>query len=510
MAKRKTKRNQKAQTPAWWNAMISRREAGQRLAALATGAAMLPYASILTGCGEEVELDALELQQKQGWQVGADGENLDFKDEQTRDSLGQAWENYADPAALMVAYEPKNYRWKPFKVTTLVQSLSQETLRKQVKPVLSDAMKTAYARGLGMREIIQKMDNPSSTMIIADLHGEESVAFGAALADVANVVIGFDNWPHPQGVVPAHRTLGAMMYYAREVSVKTEEKLSWDAPAVILLDNHRLGEYTDEWDVFDNRYVAKVPSAPSLASYKVNRVLYVIPDRDTKNELDDLNDDFVYYKEKNISVDLLPMSDFKPAVAAAMATSASAKTSADSMIAAFTGSDSAIAKAMNASAQKDTVVATPASTRTVYHYGGGPSYWPIFFGNYNTPSTIRRPGGYRAPSQGPSKPEYKPERRPTLFSSRTVGSQTSGVGKQKPTGFGRVSANVNSDGNVTRVRQSRNYSSTGTSRASRSTSTSSSSRSSRSYRSSSSKSSSSRSSSGRSGSFGRSRSSSSS
>jgi hypothetical protein len=63
------------------------------------------------------------------------------------------------------------------------------------------------------------------------------------------------------------------------------------------------------------------------------------------------------------------------------------------------------------------------------------TYWPA-------PSVARPPTRFNAPS-------YKPAARPTMFSARNTGV-TSGVGRSKPTGFGRVSTRVDGSGKVSR------------------------------------------------------------
>ena len=65
-----------------------------------------------------------------------------------------------------------------------------------------------------------------------------------------------------------------------------------------------------------------------------------------------------------------------------------------------------------------------------YGYGAGPA-----------PSAPRRRARPRRPRGLSSAPAYRPSFRPTLFASRTIGG-AAGVGKQKPSGFGRVSVRM--------------------------------------------------------------------
>jgi len=65
---------------------------------------------------------------------------------------------------------------------------------------------------------------------------------------------------------------------------------------------------------------------------------------------------------------------------------------------------------------------------------GGPRY------GWTAPAASRPPATVRPPS-------YKPASRPTMFSSRTTGGAR-GVGRTKPTGFGKVSSRVGSGGKI--------------------------------------------------------------
>ncbi|MBO0861503.1 MAG: hypothetical protein J2P21_24040, partial [Chloracidobacterium sp.] len=49
---------------------------------------------------------------------------------------------------------------------------------------------------------------------------------------------------------------------------------------------------------------------------------------------------------------------------------------------------------------------------------------------------------------------YRPESRPTIFSSSRIGG-ASGIGKTRPSGFGRTSVRMSSDGHVTGARPGR-------------------------------------------------------
>lgn len=413
----------------WWREMLTRREANGRIAKLGLSAMILATAGVGVGCGGgdeeedgvDVERDALELQQKEGWNIGATDRTLTIVHKAGTDSQGTTnWSGFLDSSSLLKAYQPKNSAWQPYVVPTLVQSLAQPSLRSAVQPVYSSSMGEAYSRGLGMREIITKSKNSEGTAIIVDLPGPEAVAYAAALADVADPVITFDNWPHPLGVVRSQETLGAMLYYAGEVTEKAAKRPA-GAPAVIILDSQRLAPYTDEDNQFDNRYVAKVPTADKLAAMKVTNVLYAVPDGSRTAELDDLNEDFAVYKEKGINVAMVPLTNFKPDE------SASASDTSGKNVAGTT-------------------------THRTYYYGGGPMFSPWFFYHYPLfVAAYSLPSRSRLPNTSITGRNYTPSRRPTVFSARSVGGG-SGVGRQRPTGFGRVSTRVGSNGRTTGVR----------------------------------------------------------
>lgn len=416
----------------WWQQMLTRREANKTIAKI--GIATLAAAAVgVVGCGDdsedlddgatEVQQDALELQKKEGWNAGSTDKQLTFTGKTGTDSQGSMdWANYNTSAALLKAWGVKNSAWQPYVVPTLVQALDQASLKGQIGPVFTPAMRDAYSRGLGMREILQKSKNPETTMIVVDIPGPEAVAYAAALADVADPVITFDNWPHPLGVVKSHETLGAMLYYAAEVSAKAAKRTDKAAGALVL-DANRIVAEVDPDTQFDNRYLAKVPTADKLQAMKTTNVIYAVPDKGVTAERDDLNEDFAAYKEKGINVSMIALSDFtpdpneKPDSAASLAGSGT----------------------------------TTTTHHTVYHYGGSPFFSPWFFYHYPVFIGSGIPASSRLPATNMRGNTYSPARRPTMFSGRTVGGG-SGVGKQRPSGFGRVSTRVDGTGRTTGIR----------------------------------------------------------
>ncbi len=434
------------QAPNWFEKHLSRRQLGKGLAWTA-GLSMAGLALYqLAGDDEpEVAEDSLELQKKEGWNIGSTGKALVFPAAVSpTDSVGKAWSAF-DPNYLISIYQPRDAKWQPFFSPTLLQSLSQVSLNKEIKLIRTGEMIEAYQRAEGLRSLLASGKNTNQTLIISDLPGPASIAVGAAMADVATLVPVFDNWPHPLGVVRSHETLSAMGYYANEIEEK-RKKLPENAPALLLLDSNRLSPYSDQDNQFDNRYLAKLPPAEQLKQRGILQVIYLAKDQTQAAELDDINEDFVEWQKNGINVRLLRLSEFKPYDQSLTASNTNSTTS------------------------------TSGSTSTVrhYYYGGYPySHW-WFYDHYyySRPTTIIYGNGYgygsgygssyRVPPPVNSRPtfdppSYRPQSRPTMFSASRVGTSpgATGVGRTRPTGFGRTSVRRGGDGRVSGVRSGR-------------------------------------------------------
>jgi hypothetical protein len=417
----------------WFTQHISRRSVGKGLAwTAALGMAGVTIAQFAGGDEPEVSLDSLDLQKREGWDVGSKDRKLFYNEGLTaNDSREKSWSAF-DPNYLISIYQPRGARWQPFFVPTLIQSLSQQSLNSQVRLQNTAAMRESYERAEGLRNLIAQSPSASQTLIIADLPGPAAVAVGAAMADTAELVPVFDNWPHPLGVVRSHETLGSMIYYAHEVEEK-RSKLGENAPAIMLLDSTRLSNYTDQDTQFDNRYLAKVPPAEQLKQRGIQNIVYLVKDQTQTQELDDINEDFVEWQKQGITVRMLRLSDFKPYE--------------DTAAAPLSGG-------------------TTGNTTTVvrhHYYGGSPllHWWFFSHYGYGSPGVLRdsRNIPIPRPSSPPpnyNPPTYRPTSRPTVFSSTRVGGATgTGVGRSRPTGFGRTSVRMGGDGNVTGVRSGR-------------------------------------------------------
>ncbi|MGE0129946.1 MAG: hypothetical protein AB7U82_17830 [Blastocatellales bacterium] len=416
----------------WFTNHISRRSVGKGLAwgAVLTMAGVTVY-QLASDDDPEVSEDSLDLQKKQGWNIGSTDKKLSFVGATMTDSRGNLWRGF-DPNYLISVYQPRDPQWKTFFAPTLIQSLSQSSLGSQMKPVNAPTMPDTYERAGALRNLISQTPDAKQTLIISDLPGPQSIAVGAAMADTAHLIPIFDNWPHPLGVVRSHETLGAMAYYAGEIDEK-RSKLTENSPAMLLLDSNRLTPYSDQDTQFDNRYLAKLPPTDQLKQRGIQQVIYLVKDQNQKQELDDINDDLIEWQKQGINVRMLRLSDFKPYDEPAQAATAGTSTSS-------------------------------STVQRHYYYGGSPMMHWWFFSNYgygyprdvyvyrdgrNVPIPPRSTSG---PTYDP--PNYRPTSRPTVFNASRVGGVT-GVGKTRPSGFGRTSVRVSNDGRVTGVRSGR-------------------------------------------------------
>ena len=411
----------------WWQA-VDRRTFGKGVVAFASLLSM-------SGCGSEEEMsgDTLTLQQQHGWNVGAQERRLVFSGTPVqRDAAGSAdWQAYTDPTRLIGAWQPRQTAWQPFFVPTLMQALRESSLRSQIRPIINPRMQEAFRRGQTLQQdLLSQVTNASETFFIADLPGPEAVAFAAGMAAGLDPILTFDNWPHPQGVVRSHDTLAALLTFA-ELVQQRRESLADGAPGLLLLDSERLAPYVDEGSQFDNRYLASAPGAAELQQRGVKQILYITPNRAQRNESDDLNPLFVEYQSAQMGVEMFPLTDLVPV------TETVERTEPDGT--------------------------TQTVRETHYYYGGGLSshlgffllysfllpppmlFYPSYAGRGFAGRSVAR-GDLRRPANV-RRPNYQARPRPTMFSGRGVGGQR-GVGRRRPSGFGRTTVR-SSGGRVT-------------------------------------------------------------
>jgi len=272
-----------------------------------------------TGCAQLVDAvraddagTALDQQQESGWNVGSEDEPLTFPGAQANDiSGGAAWRDQRLGLALRLA--PAGARWQPFYSPTLFQSLEaprNADLREAIRPIYTPEMALAFRRGEALLSLL--MDGGlcrTGVGIVLDLDGPEAVAVAAALAPCFDPVFVFANWPHPAGVVPAHLTLGAGLYFLPAFE-RARAGRPGTAPPAFVLDRRRMAAYVDDAGQFDNRYGVGLPPPEALSAGGVTRLLYVTPDDRVTAESDDLNDDLVAAAQSGVDVQLLALSDF--------------------------------------------------------------------------------------------------------------------------------------------------------------------------------------------------------
>lgn len=406
-----TETTDKTEGAAWWEHSLNRRDAHK----LGLGIAVVAAA---TGCDDTkvVDLDALEAQKKGGWDVGDKNAKLPIGGATTRDSKGgQGWKSYTTAPKILEAVRPKNGTFAKWQMPTLFQSLEQQSLAVQMKPVSTAATQETYNKARGLGSLVQGSENPEKTLLIVDVQGAHAPAAAAGMAEWVEPVFKLDNWPHPKGVVKSQETLGSALYYAAELEEK-KAKRDAKAPAAIILDSNRLAAYSNPDKQFDNRYFVEMPSADELKAAGIERVVYV-PMNETATESDDLNDAAVEYENASLKVAQVPLASFK----------------------------------------KDPDAKPPEEGKEDpahgYYYGGERRHHTHFYTHY--PMFIYMGGpryGWVPPAQSrpPARvrpPSYKPRSRPTVFSSRKTGGGR-GVGKSKPTGFGKVSSRVGKGGKI--------------------------------------------------------------
>lgn len=368
---------------------------------------------------------ALELQQAEGWNAGGYSPTLPESDLVRRDCEGKI----VDPAVLKdlaLELRPKSDRLRPYYVPTLFQVLQtqgQSSLGQALRAAKTASIEEAFGKGEAVLSLFLGVEMPKDTALIVDLPGPQSVAFAAAVSGRFHPIFVFDNWPHPRGVVSSDQTLGTAAYYRPKFLAAVDDPL---APPIIVLDRWRLSPYSDDPRFFDNRYLARLPSADAMKTLGYRRVLYIAPGGRLADsmELDDLNDDFVAYRDEGIEVKLLALTDIRLASAEDLAVSKDGH---------VTGTDPS---------RTETKPTSAPHTPRGYYYHGSPFSHYQFWSHY----------GWYAPPTGvigvPAIPRpmgagFVPSRRRTLFSGSGI-MPTGGSSRTIPPNFGRVRTNPSS------------------------------------------------------------------
>lgn len=393
----------------WWQESlaiagdpVARRQALQALSIV--GASLLGVGVIgsltcaaASGGDDDTRLekrDALAMQRDYGWDFGSETEPLTFD--------GQTYAPFDRNALVTLVNDltPSTAGLRPYFVPTLLQApfgvpkiivqgktTPPRLLKDVLVPINTAAMRDAYRQGKALASLFE--GTPGDRVVIADLEGPLSVAFAAGAASLFEPVFVLDNWPHPLGVVPAHLTLAALAHY-QPLFVRARSARKGTSYPLFVLDRNRLNGYTSENTQFDNRYVARLPSASNLKSLGDSRVLYIVPSGSYDRECDDLNADLVEYGKSGIEVKMSAASDF----------------SAD------------------ATAASTPPAGTAPEDWPPFYYGGSPDSHYSFWDDYgwNKP---QRP--VRRPATGVSglSRSYRPAPRATAFSSSGTGTTKS-------------------------------------------------------------------------------------
>jgi len=312
----------------WWQASLDELQASvtRRRAiglALGAGGAVVGFGALVAliahGCSEEDEPEvlrkkSLEMQVTYGWNFGAPQESVTF------DGISTSPFDRSALAHLASDLRPRSARYAGFYTPTLFESPSARPLSSFVDepetivpldqvlmPIFTPLMRRAYRQGEALASLVAEQ-SLSTALVIVDLDGPQSVAFAAGASQALEPIFTFGNWPHPRGVVKAHRTLAAAAYF-QPLFAKAQQRAA--RPALVVLDAQRSSLYRDDATQFDNRYVPLLPTPAALRQWGVSHVLYVTQGS-VYRESPDLNDVFLAYQAAGIEVKLVAEEAFAP------------------------------------------------------------------------------------------------------------------------------------------------------------------------------------------------------
>jgi hypothetical protein len=229
------------------------------------------------GCGEPSQPEALKPKDLFSIDtVGADSRK------------GEGWRKFLSAAELHRAWAPlPQSPWRPYYKPTLIAAVA--AVESAAMPVVNVGMTPAMEEAQRYASTFL----PAGTAVIVDLIGEQSVVWAAALRRRGMVpVLMINNWPHQFGILRLERPLGALLYYADEVS---QAPLPPNAPPVFILDRTRLSQkgLNPTSGQFDNRYFhaqTDFPTPSMLRSRGIQQVFYINPQGiQAGDEEDDLN-----------------------------------------------------------------------------------------------------------------------------------------------------------------------------------------------------------------------------
>ena len=270
---------------------------------------------------------SLDMQKEYGWNFGATGEALVFDGTSTqpfdRKSLETIAEDMAPATALYGHYWNPTLFQAPLAMPKSKPAGDPDApaflpLKDVIVPISTAAMTRALGQGKALAALLAANAKKTKDLaLVVDLPGPLAVAFAAGLVNQFDPIFLFDNWPHPHGVVAAHLTLAAAMYYqplfakARQLNANTNSGTPKLRP-MFVLDRARLATYVDDTTQFDNRYTAKMPSPADLRAMTTSNLLYIGPNAIDRFELDDLNDDFARWSTAGAVFHVCPANSFEP------------------------------------------------------------------------------------------------------------------------------------------------------------------------------------------------------
>lgn len=201
-----------------------------------------------------------------------------------------AWRSHVEPEALFDLWGPAPASpWSAYHRPTLFAAL--QARGKSLEPWPEEV--PGLAPEAAPRVLPDWADE--RTAVILDVPGEYAVGLAAwiALRGGHEPVSTFNNWPHAMGLVPIHKALAALLYFAPWAREARERRPRGPhergMPPVLMLDSRRMGERKPKVKEFDNRYFlldSDLPSGPTLRRHGVERVVYV---HRGDHEADDLN-----------------------------------------------------------------------------------------------------------------------------------------------------------------------------------------------------------------------------
>jgi hypothetical protein len=216
---------------------------------------------------------------------------------------GEAWRKYLQADQLHRAWAPPaGSPWRPYYKPTLVAAVA--VVHSAARPVRSVPGSAAE----GEADQFARTATLENSAVFVDLPGEPSVVWAMALLGRGfRPVLTINNWPHQHGILELEKPLGALLYFAEEMS-QAGPALAADAPPVFILEGSRLRDKILRPDParFDNRFFYATTDFPPASRFRekgISRVFYVNPRGQTAaNEEDDLTEYFLSLHQAGIAI----------------------------------------------------------------------------------------------------------------------------------------------------------------------------------------------------------------